>query len=504
MPVNSRFEFLSRLYFKFFYNHIFSISLLKKENKFYRGEHIDDISDRIQNNYKTGTKSARKHSKSHIFYAYVMWKIWLMWKGWLNRDDLEIYYGSYTAEYARKHIKRIRRYIEINPYFAGIPMNIDAETLIKIVGKRDDGLRIYNIDVLPMGILSFKRGEHPDVIILDDILRDERRKGKIDVAMITKITDIFKEEILSMPKEKTGELHISGTPQDKADIFSFLCKSKAFNFKEYKAIIDVKKKIPLWPEMYTYDRLMIIKFDELGQKAFNKEYMCSPERSEEGYIKDEEYNEVVNNQLPNLLDWLDKNEEDRIRKFIDKLDGQVFGGHDIGKKRHPSHLCLYLKEEYELKEGDEVRRVVYKYTELGQKWMDNWSYHKQINYLNKVARVFGLEVGGFDNTRGEFEAFTESNELDGAWKPIVFGSKNQNEYAGELDKLINYQDGECGQYDFQPIEILEDGRQQRQLTNVDNDLKAVDTEEGHGDSFWSHILMLMVAQEGSPSLRRAS
>jgi len=502
LQINDADTIIARYSFKHFFNKIFSIGLYIKERRFFRGNHIDEICDRLQFNKKTATNSARKHSKSHILYAYVIWNIWLVVNGWYWKDDLEIFYGCFTDEYAGKHISRIKRYIEINPKLRMIPVNQDAETLIRIEGNRPNGSK-YQVSVMPMGMMKFKRGEHPDIMILDDIMKDERKRVRIELLQLRKLIDTFKEEIMSMPKEVTGELHLAGTPQDKTDIFSIVANQKGFDYKEYRAIIDEKNKVVLWKEMYTYERLMEIKNDELGAKAFNKEYMCSPERSEEAYIKDEELRAVVNKDLINYLDWVGSKDRE-IEKAVEKMDGLIFGGMDTGKKRHPSHICLYLRQEWDLKDEENgITKRGIKYIQLGSKWMDGWAYTKQKEYLNKICQLFKIEAIGVDNTRSEFDTFEETGDLDGAVKLLRFTSDNQMEYATLLDMLINYKEDEVNiGWDFQPIEMLDDRRQNTQLTAVDNNLKAIETAEGHADSFYSHLLMLMVSNENGVMIRR--
>ena len=89
-------------------------------------------------------------------------------------------------------------------------------------------------------------------------------------------------------------------------------------------------------------------------------------------------------------------------------------------------------------------------------------------------------------------------------KPIVFGHRNQSEFAAELDRQINYKDGKLKDWDFKPIEFLNESRQRNSILSVDNELNAPDTEEGHGDAFWSTILMLIVSKDSGGMMRSLS
>jgi hypothetical protein len=48
----------------------------------------------------------------------------------------------------------------------------------------------------------------------------------------------------------------------------------------------------------------------------------------------------------------------------------------------------------------------------------------------------------------------------------------------------------------QTVELLDDQRQQQQLLAVNNNLQAIETPQGHGDSFWSVCLALPEKDQG--------
>jgi hypothetical protein len=64
---------------------------------------------------------------------------------------------------------------------------------------------------------------------------------------------------------------------------------------------------------------------------------------------------------------------------------------------------------------------------------------------------------------------------------ITFTSKSKFSMATELDKLITNE----------ALELLPDDRQKRQILSVDCDLKAPETDEGHGDAFFSLALAVL-------------
>src|SRR3990167_9784689 len=93
--------------FKEFIKYIFPQSF----NKYTEQSHLYNWADRIQNNKKTATVSARKHLKSTLMYAYIMWRIFKM------GNDESWLYMSYTEPLSRYHTTNIKKYIRNNPFF---------------------------------------------------------------------------------------------------------------------------------------------------------------------------------------------------------------------------------------------------------------------------------------------------------------------------------------------------------------------------------------------------
>ena len=437
--------------FWYFYLTIFSVSVMALEGRFEWGEHLEEWSDRLQYNDRTATLGPRLHLKSHTFYAYIMWRMYCIWydtKYHKKRTMLyDILYVSYKASMAGEHIENINRYVGVNPYFGDWTRVSDAASVMKYYY---DGCEF---NCKPDGMGSFKRGKHPHEVLCDDILADPTEK--LEYKTMMKINRIFFQQIASFPKEYVGKLHVIGTAQDLTDLFFQLKTNKKYDWKMYKAIKNKEKKEVLWPEYIPYERLVEILEDELNgsQKAFNKEYQCSPVRSEDAYFS---FDEVTDREDENLKDMWD---------MPDRVKGMCFAGLDIGKKRNPSHLSVLSVY------ADRIDQV-------HQKWMDGWGYNKQVRYINNACKKFNIIRLYYDNTRGEFEGFAERGELNKAMKPIVFGNKVKYRMAAALEKLMG----------DEKFRLLADHRQKEMILAVDNDLKAPDTGEGHGDSFWSNGL----------------
>jgi hypothetical protein len=430
--------------FEYFFFQAFSIAINRVEGKYVTPHHLREVADRLQYYDRTSTIAPRFHLKSTIVEAYVAWKLLRMEQNWN-----EWIYMSYTGDLAAYHTKRLKRYISALPELFGELMNCtDSESILFYKNKQG---KTFHCE--PVGILTFQRGKHPNGMILDDILRDPQ--VKLDLTQIEKITHTFFEEIEQMPKE---ELHLVGTPQDQEDLFAQLESKSDYNSKRYDIIVDAVKKQTLWQLCYDWDWAENRRL-RIGDKAFMKEFRCMPVRGMEGFISLNQLNFIINKRLKNY---------DVVRPPVLK-ERTVVGGFDIGKKTHPSHLCVLV--EY-------IKGSFRKLVQIHSKFMDGWAYTDQIEYLRQAIEVFKMDTLYYDDTRAEFEASYEQGILPGEMKGITFSAKSKFTMATELDKVITNK----------AIELIANDRQKRQILTVDCDLKAPETDEGHGDSFFSLCL----------------
>jgi hypothetical protein len=431
-----------------FVEKIFSKSVdILKDGKWTHGEYVDFICNWYQDNPRTIRVSARDHMKSMAFYAYIMWLIWKH-----HDENAEGQYFSYNAKMAAYHTAKIKTAIQCNPYFAAI---IDKKAYSESgIDYSWDGVTRFTIT--PRGLLEFKRGIHSRYIFVDDPMQDP--ENKLIPTKITRINDIMRTQILDMAQR---ELHIVGTPQTNGDFFFDPSFTSRFSVKILPAVVSDEKRISLWPEWMDYDELMAKK-KERGDKAFNQEYLCSPVYAEEAFITPSVYDLRVNKGLRNwsIEEWAGKDHEDQDR----------IGGFDIGKRSHPSHFVVFEKRPTK----DDPDHLV----QIHSKWMDNWDYNDQIEYLKDAADTFGIYSLRYDNTRGEFESMEERNELPACMEPINFTHKSKHAMAADFDRALSNGD----------VELLDDPRQRSQVLIVTNDLQAPVTPEGHGDAFFSLCL----------------
>lgn len=429
--------------FPYFLKHIYPLSY--KKNQIVRAPHTFKWGKRVQENKKTATLSARKHLKSTMIYGYLMWRIYK-----LKKDERENWdYMSYTQPMSAYHTENIKELIQANPLFETIEDLTVGRTQLNYTWN---GVNKFIIE--PQGILTFNRGRHPYGVIADDILQDPTTP--LNLTVIDKINRIFFEQVMSLPKEG-GELHLVGTAQHAQDLFFQLKNNKSWNWAEYKAIINEANKEVLWPELFSYKRLVEIRDREIGDKAFMKEYMCSPVWSEDAYFKRDEIYAIVNKDL-----------EEEKRPGGQWKGGETIAGVDIGKKAHPSHIVIFHKLQG-------INTMIY------EVFLDGWDYTKQIELLESLREFYLIDEIRYDNTRGEYEPFVEQGLINPRWwKPVVFSNRSKFELASNFSKQVNNK----------TVRLLNNQRMLDSILSVNNELKAPETSIGHGDAFWSIALAL--------------
>lgn len=430
--------------FREFIYGIFALSF----DDFVGGGYIDDVAEYYGTCQNTARISPRDHFKSTGLYANVMYDL-LFWQG-----DLENHYFSYQETMAGYHIAKIKKLVERNPFYNHIIDLSKGESKIKY--RTPNG--IFSLE--PHGLLAFKRGIHAPRIYVDDPFQDP--ENKLLPTTIKKINNIFITQIMDMVM-KGGRLQVVGTPQTNFDFFFDQTIMQEFAVMIKPAVLSYAKKEVLWEEHMDFEELMRRK-EIRGEKIFNQEYMCSPVWSEDSFFKEKDINEVVNPNLQNLSIY------DKI-----KTRNNVVAGFDIGKKSHPSHLAVF-----ELRGNLAVQ--------IHSKFMDGWNYAgdgefkpnkpTQVEYLLLAIDNFCIDQLFYDDTRSEFESLRERGILPQQCVPVPFTTKEKNSMAVEFNKSVVQK----------KIELLDDRRQNSQILMVNNDLQALETPEGHGDSFWSIAL----------------
>lgn len=406
----------------------------------------------LQENSLSAKLCARKHLKSTTLYAYVMWLIFrtVEW----SYDGIYISFNKTLSEH---HIKEIKKLVKANEWFDQIYDFTRAETLISYSWQAGGE---HKFTMTGSGIGGFTRGYHPDIVICDDILADP--ENPLTQTVIDTISRTFFDDIMSLPVEG-GELHLFGTPQTETDVF-FQVKERGegFFWAREPAIKNSLNREVVWPNLFTWDRLQEIR-TLLGEKSFLKEYMVESISSTEQYFSREELDKVA--IFEGNLRGLD-------------TDNNVYAGWDLGKKRHPSHISIF-----EVVDG--VPEQVY------QKFWDGVTYNQQLKDVVDLHERFMIDKVIYDATRGEFELEEERGEMPKWCEGLRFTNKTNHANANHMSKFIERGD----------IGLINDDRMLKVICQMNNDLKAVESELGHGDSFWSIALALIdvdLPQRGLP------
>lgn len=410
----------------------------------------------LQDYSLTAKMCARKHLKSTTLYAHVMWMIFKT-----VSYDFEGLYLSYKQDLSAYHTSNINKQIDRNFFFDDIYKLSPADSILNYSWYADGRVQSK---IIPDGVFSFKRGRHPDIVWCDDILADPA--NALNLTVIYRITQTFFDDIMSLPKEG-GQCHVWGTPQDEGDLFFEIPRrnithdpetGEGFFWSREPAEVDPLRQKTVWENLFPWARL---KAEErkLGTKSYSKEYLTTPVRSTESYFTRSEIESVVNLNLQNVKNINTSN--------------SVFAGWDLGKKRHPSHISVF-----EIVNGRAIQ--------IYQEFWDNVDYNVQFGRILKLKENLMIKKLEFDNSRGEFEMMEEQGELPGWMEGRKFTKSFKEAIATNMDKWISRKN----------VELINDPRQISQIIQVDNNLKAPETPQGHGDSFWSNALALHAA--GSP------
>ncbi len=432
---------------KYFVNNIFCQSF----EDFKGGQHVDWTAGFLQDYIKTCRVSAKDHFKSTSLYSRFMWE---MVRKSNSPVDREYHYFSYTSKLASYHIAKIKAAVKINPFFVDL---IDEKAQAEgVVRYRWSGSNIA-FTLEPQGLLEFKRGLHCNGgVFVDDPFQDPA--SKLDPKVITRINDIMKTQVLDIPN-KGAFLHIVGTAQTKDDFFFDKDFLGRFESIVLPAIKDSKNQIVLWPEWMDWDELQARR-KERGDKVFNQEYLCSPVYSENTFFTEDQILKMMFD-LPNVPFNVPR----------DQQDNDIIAGWDLGKHRHPAHLSVF-----EVK-GDRDKG---EWTQIHHKFWDGEDHTKQLEYIKLAIKNLEIDKLYYDNTRGELETLAEKHELPVELFPVNFGLKKKSALATEFDKKRTNA----------KIKLITDERQKKSILSVMNDLKAIETSEGHGDAFFSICLAL--------------
>ena len=435
--------------FKDFLQNIWCYSFDHPE--YFQAWHVGVLADDIEECLETGLNYVAVLPRFH-FKSTLLGHAFSVWRLLTAPRDCSVLYLSYSDGMAKYHISEINKAVSRNPVLSELMVNRNP--------KADFSARFYinkkPMDIMHGGLFSFKRGLHVNgALIADDVLRDP--ENPLNISQITKVEEHFMTESLFIPLKGVPVI-VLGTPMMPGDLLSMLQKDKRFKSRVLPALNPEPGRRVLMPELYSEEWLL--QQQAARPKSFASEFMLIPHFATESYFEDKDISKCE-------FEGLTSEPYDKKYKDLIGTD-QIFGGFDVGKKRHPSHLVLFRKRGQYLEQ-------------IHQSFLEGWSYSDQIEFLNTVADNFNLDVGYIDNTRGELE----DRGLDYRWKAMNFTRKSKNTMAQIFEKFVHSGN----------LRMIKDERQKQQILSVSNDLKAPDTPMGHGDAFFSIAMALQAAHE---------
>ena len=172
----------------------------------------------------------------------------------------------------------------------------------------------------------------------------------------------------------------------------------------------------------------------------------------------------------------------------------TFGGFDVGKRGNPSHCSVFAISEANI-DGDGVEKPEDEtIVMIHQKFLDNWEYTRQVDYLTSLINYFDIRKLYYDNTRGELEERSLPRECI----PIILSNRTGPRAKGKIELATNF----AKLVEQKRMILLDDDRFISQITCVTGDLQAPNTPRGHGDSFISIMLAVGVFYDYYASDRR--
>ena len=419
--------------------------------EYFKAWHVSILAEDIEECIETGMNYVAVLPRFH-FKSTVLGHAFSVWRLFTAPRDCAVLYLSYSDGMAKYHISEINKEISRNP--------ILSELLVNRNPKADFSARYYlnnkPMDIMHGGLFSFKRGMHVNgALIADDVLRDP--ENPLNIGQITKVEDHFMTESLFIPLKGTPTI-VLGTPMMPGDLLAKLQEDSRFKSRVLPALDPTPTRRVLMPELYSEEWLL--QQQTARPKSFASEFMLTPHFATESYFNNEDITKCEDETLRS---------SPATKEYSDWESGdQIFGGFDVGKKRHPSHLVLFRKR------GERIEQI-------HQSFLDGWSYSDQIEYLNEVADNFQLTSGYIDNTRGELE----DRGLNTRWLAKIFSRKSKNTMAAIFEKFVHSGN----------LKFIKDERQKQQILSVSNELKAPNTPTGHGDAFFSIAMALEAAHE---------
>jgi len=447
--------------FEFFINNVFAKGFEKLEGRDFISWDSPDsfpaiLTDSLENYDRSVTIGPRDFGKTHLFMAYALYKMITA------EHRMMVYYLSFKQSQAEGFIKKVGKPIaQSSPLISAFFKNDFSRAKTKIDTVNPLG---YQCIMEPLGLSSAIRGEHSDLMLVDNPLKDESAGQTANPTQVRKATKRFFEDGIPMVKDSTGECHVIGTAISPEDLLHKLQGKKGWMSNRIPAIKDIEwnedqTKIvggkSSWPKRWPSAKNFNSKRNDTTLSGFKKEYLCMAARDVDTFLNRDKLETCFGLQSDN------SNFED-----LKKGEIRLVGGHDIGKKVDPAHAIIFA-----LDEEDHLYEWI-------SKFMDGWEYQDQVEWWVRQFNRLPIYKAFYDDQRSEFEGFRERGDLPTGFEPQPMSYQAKYNMAAELETYVNQG----------KIHFRDDSRTYQSLLSVGDDLKAVKNSAGHGDAFFSTIL----------------
>ena len=444
-----------------FRDFFFDIFALSYPGKNFDTWHVHLLIEDIERAFKEGLNFCgvlpRYHLKSTIGgYAVAIWRM-------LTVSNAKFLYLSYKDGLARYHLGEIKRVIRDSPILSKLMKDLTTRSLATC-RYAIPGTGVAQ--VLSGGVLSFKRGLHCNAgVVADDVLRDPQ--NPLNLAQLLVVERHVRAEIANIP-EKGVPMLVLGTPMHAQDILFKLKNDAQFIWRFLPALKPNGDEGEVYGDNEVlwkhYDKAWLADKSKSDWNSFQTEFLLTPATEIAAFFTREELGPVLRSDLLNHSLY--------VPYSYSEDDVEAFAGYDVGKKRHPSHLAVFMKKK------DGKLRMIH------QSFHDRIDYQEQARRLTLAVENFGIRRMLIDNTRAEME--------ERGLPPECILVSMSSRGSGGAGKLRKEAATFFGKYvSERRIEIIDEVRCVTQIICVGSDLQSPETMYGHGESYWSIALAIL-------------
>lgn len=171
------------------------------------------------------------------------------------------YYYSASERLARRHVERLKMYIDPLAQAWGWQDATDGRALVRY--EKRGALFL----VEPEGIDSRQRGARADRLVIDDALDPQK---PLTYADINRALEALSRRLLPLLKDARSRVLFVGTPICDGDVVDWIRKNESF-VMDWLPIMDELGN-PTWPQRFGSAEIEVER-SLVGQKAFEAEYM---------------------------------------------------------------------------------------------------------------------------------------------------------------------------------------------------------------------------------------